>query len=162
MSPLRMSGSVPTSPELIAQEMHRRIRAAGLRITNQRRAICEVLARNGEAFLTVEEILTAAADLAGGIDPSTCHRTLNDLAEVGVVHHIHFGAQPGRWHLTLDHTHQHLACETCGTMTLVPAGRFEGIFAMLRSEYDFHISMHHFAILGQCGRCRSIDRHSDD
>jgi len=150
----------PADPEWITLELHKRIRGAGLRLTNQRRAICEVLAQNGEAFLTVGEILSAAAEVADTLDPSTCHRTLNDLAEIGVVHHIHFGSQPGRWHLTLAHSHQHLACESCGAMPPVPSSRLQETFKMLQSEYNFHVSLHHFAILGQCGQCRRDDKHS--
>jgi len=145
---------LPGNPATAEEALLQRVRQAGLRLTLQRRAICAVLARNQEAFLTVGEIVAEVEEIAGPIDPSTCHRTLRQLADIGAVHHIHLGSQPAKWHLTLEHNHQHLACETCGSVTLVPAGEFQEIFDMLQKECDFYISPHHFAILGQCGRCQ--------
>jgi Fe2+ or Zn2+ uptake regulation protein len=145
--------------QTIESAMHERLRGAGLRLTLPRRAICAALARDPEAFLTVQEILAGAQELGGQIDPSTGHRTLNELARIGLVHHVHFGSQPGRWHLTLEHTHQHLACETCGTLTLVPTSDLQPMFELLRDRHGFHVSLHHFAILGQCDDCRQTAGH---
>jgi Fe2+ or Zn2+ uptake regulation protein len=143
--------------------LHERIKRAGLRLTLPRRAICAVLARHGEGFLTVQEILADAIEgAAGPIDPSTGHRTLNELARIGLVHHVHFGSQPGRWHLTIDHDHQHLACETCGELTLVPTSLLQPTFDRLRDEYGFYVSLHHFAILGQCQSCQATAGHDHD
>jgi Fe2+ or Zn2+ uptake regulation protein len=150
-------------PTKIETLLHERIRRAGLRLTLPRRAICAVLARHGEGFLTVQEILSGAVEEAAGpIDPSTGHRTLNELARIGLVHHVHFGSQPGRWHLTIDHDHQHLACETCGALTLVPTSMLQPTFDRLRDEYGFYVSLHHFAILGQCQNCRATASHGHD
>jgi len=145
---------LPANPAATEEALLQQVRQAGLRLTLQRRAICAVLARSEEAFLTVGEIVAGVEEIARPIDPSTCHRTLRQLAEIGAVHQIHLGSQPAKWHLTLEHTHQHLACETCGAVTLVPASGFQDIFDMVQKECDFHVSLHHFAILGQCGRCR--------
>jgi Fe2+ or Zn2+ uptake regulation protein len=139
--------------------LHERLRTAALRLTLPRRAICAVLARDTEAFLTVQEILAGAEEEAGTIDPSTAHRTLNELSRIGLVHHVHFGSQPGRWHLTLEHTHQHLACETCGKLTLVPTADLQPTFDLLRDRHGFHVSLHHFAMLGQCDSCHRTAVH---
>lgn len=148
-----------TDPATIEAALHDRLRRAGLRLTLPRRAICASLARDPEAFLTVQEILTGAAALAGPIDPSTGHRTLNEFARIGIVHHVHFGSQPGRWHLTLEQTHQHLACESCGRLTLVPTADLQPMFEVLRDRHGFHVSLHHFAILGQCDDCHRAGAH---
>ena len=151
------------NPARLETLLHERIRFAGLRLTLPRRAICAVLARHGEGFLTVQEILAGVAEgAAGPIDPSTGHRTLNELARIGLVHHVHFGSQPARWHLTVDHYHQHLACETCGALTLVPTTLLQPTFDRLKDDYGFYVSLHHFAILGQCESCRETAGHGHD
>lgn len=147
--------------EALRDAIHTKIKEHGLRLTLPRRAICGVLARHGEEFLTVPQILDEAMDEAGApIDPSTGYRTLDELARIGLVHHVHFGTQPGRWHLTIEHDHQHLACETCGSMTAIPESDLRGTFEHLRETYGFSVSPHHFAILGQCADCREREGHT--
>jgi Fe2+ or Zn2+ uptake regulation protein len=133
--------------------IHEKIRSAGLRLTMPRRAICSVLSAHEEEFLTTSEILSAVEAAGSAIDPSTVYRTLDDFAEIGLVHHVHLGSQPGQWHLTVDHDHQHLVCEICGKTTLVPTSEVQPLFEQLRTAYGFHASLHHFAILGHCDDC---------
>ena len=139
----------------LEEAIHTKVRAAGLRLTLPRRAICHELARHGEEFVTAQEILTGVAENGGGpIDPSTGYRTLDEFARIGLVHHVHFGNQPGRWHLTVEHDHLHLVCESCQTMTMVPIDQMQATLDLLRDEHRFHVNVHHFAILGQCDNCR--------
>lgn len=138
----------------VVEALHSAIRSAGLRLTLPRRAICRVLAANSEGFLTVAQILESVEQSAGQIDSSTAYRTLDELARIGLVHHIHFGNQPGKWHLTLDNDHQHLVCETCQKTTLVPLTEIAPMFNHFRDTYQFHTNLHHFAILGHCEDCK--------
>ena len=145
--------------QLIEETLHERIREAGLRLTLPRRAICKVLAANGESFLTAAEILAGAIAEVGHIDSSTACRALDDFAEIGLVHHVHLGNQPGKWHLTLDHDHQHLVCETCGKPTQVPSSDVTAFFDLLKHQFGFTVNAHHFAILGQCETCSAAATH---
>lgn len=140
--------------------IHARIREAGLRLTMPRRAICAVLARNEEGFLTTQEILVRIEAQGVPIDPSTAYRTLDDLAKIGLIHHVHLGNQPGRWHLTVEHDHQHLVCEVCGKTTLVPTSEVQPMFDHLLDAYGFHTRHHHFAIMGHCDACSVESNHS--
>ena len=147
---------------VLEEAIHEKIRAAGLRLTMPRRAICGVLAANEEGFLTTQQILTMVEDQGVPIDPSTAYRTLDDLAEIGLVHHVHLGSQPGRWHLTVDNEHQHLVCEACGKTILVPTAVIQPMFDVLRDSYGFRTRYHHFAILGHCESCAAtVDHHHD-
>ena len=145
--------------KLIEETLHKRIRAAGLRLTLPRRAICKVLAANDENFLTAAEILASAIAEVGQIDPSTAYRALDHFAEIGLVHHVNLGSQPSKWHLTLDHDHQHLVCETCGKTTLVPSSEVTAFFALLKDRFGFTVNADHFAILGQCESCSTAAPH---
>lgn len=139
--------------------IHERIREAGLRLTMPRRAICAVLASNDEGFLTTQEILSRIEAQGVPIDPSTAYRTLDDLAKIGLIHHVHLGNQPGRWHLTMEHDHQHLVCEVCGKTTLVPTEEVQPMFDHLLTAYGFHTRHHHFAIMGNCDSCSAGPDH---
>jgi Fur family transcriptional regulator, ferric uptake regulator len=144
----------------LEEKIHAKVRAGGLRLTLPRRAICSELARHGERFVTAQEILAGVAENSPGpIDPSTGYRTLDEFARIGLVHHVNLGNQPGRWHLTLEHDHLHMVCETCERMTLVPVTEMQGTFDLLRDRHKFHVNLHHFAILGQCNDCRESVGH---
>lgn len=143
----------------VEEALHRAIRGAGLRLTLPRRAICRVLAKNGEGFITAADLIGQIEAQSLSIDSSTVYRTLDELARIGLVHHVHLGSQPGRWHLTIDHDHQHLVCEGCGRTILVPAAEVEPMFERFRTEYGFTINTHHFAILGFCDECRARTDH---
>lgn len=137
-----------------------RIQGAGLRLTLPRRAICRVLADSEEAFLSASMIVERVAATAGQVDASTVYRTLDELARIGLVHLIHLGnAQPGVWHLTLDHDHEHLVCEGCGRTIEVPQSDFAPLYDVLRSKYGFRPNAHHFAYMGLCRDCEHPTGH---
>jgi Fe2+ or Zn2+ uptake regulation protein len=61
--------------------------------------------------------------------------------------------------LTLDHDHQHLACETCGKAILVPSSEVTAFFNILKGQFGFTVNADHFAILGQCESCSAAGPH---
>jgi Fur family ferric uptake transcriptional regulator len=107
-----------------AEDMHEALRASGLRITLARRVICRILAEADEEHLTAAEILDRANTVAGAVDQSTVYRTLEALANLGYVQHVH------------------IAHDDLG-----PA------FASVRNKYGFVPDSTHFAILGHCKDC---------
>jgi Fur family ferric uptake transcriptional regulator len=131
-----------------------RLREAGLRLTLPRRAICRVLADSEEQFLSASMIVERVSETAGHLDASTVYRTLDELARIGLVHHLHLAnGQPGTWHITLDHDHEHLVCESCGKTIEVPRTEFAQLYDVLRDKYGFETNPHHFAFLGHCDEC---------
>jgi Fe2+ or Zn2+ uptake regulation protein len=138
-----------TRADLLLEAMRR----AGLRLTLARRAICRVLGDSKEDFLTAATILERVTRIAGVIDPSTVYRTLDDLARLGYLHHVHLGSLPGAWHVTVDHNHQHLVCEGCGRTITVPLAELAPGFDVIKDRYRFRPNAHHFAILGYCENC---------
>lgn len=146
----------------VEEAMHARIRDAGLRLTMPRRAICAVLAANGEAFVSSGEVLAAVERDTGPIDPSTVYRTLDEFARIGLVHHVHHGNQPGQWHLTVNHDHLHLVCEECGSTQLVPTDSVQSILDLFENEYRFRAYLHHFAVLGRCESCLARKKSTHD
>lgn len=150
-----MAGDVLTE-DLLTE----RIRRAGLRLTLPRRAICRVLAASQGEFLSAATVAERVADQAGQVDASTVYRTLDELGRIGLVHHIQLGnGQPGMWHVTIRHDHEHLLCERCGTTIEVPRAEFAVLYDTLRAKYGFQASDHHFAYLGVCEECDPLPGH---
>ena len=140
-----------TEDELLAA-----IREAGMRVTLARRAICGALAASEDAYLTASEIQERVSERSGDIDSSTIYRTLDEFTRLGLIHHIHVGSnQQGLWHLTMDHSHQDLVCEGCGTTIIVPLEDVAPTHQMLQEKYGFTVKIHHYAIVGHCETCES-------
>lgn len=141
-----MAESTLTVDDLISE-----LKEAGLRLTEPRRAVCEVLAASPDAHLTPVEILERARRLAGRpIDPSTVYRTLDAFAGAGLVRHVHLGHGPGVYHLDTGQEHHHLVCEVCGRVVDVPLSEFSDLMRHLEHEYGFVADGLHFALSGRC------------
>ena len=151
-----MSNDVILTEDLLIE----RIREAGLRLTLPRRAVVRALAASDEPFISARLIIDHVRESAGRIEASTVYRILDDLARIGLVHHIPLGdGRAGRWHITLDHDHEHLVCEVCGRTLEIPHTEFAPLYELLRSRYGFQTNPHHFAFLGSCEDCGPQDGH---
>ncbi len=139
-----------------AEDMHEALRASGLRLTLARRVIVRVLAGAEEEHLTAAEILERTNRVADGIDQSTVYRTLDALADLGYVQHVHIGHGAGFYHLSADNAHHHLVCERCGTAINIPQEDLGPAFASVRDKYGFMPDSTHFAILGHCADCFGV------
>lgn len=139
----------PAAADLIAA-----LRSRGLRITQARRAICEVLAGSHEDHLSAADILEhARAAGPGDINQSTVYRTLDVLEELGHLHHVHMGHGPGVYHLSEESDHQHLVCEQCGRSVEVPMEELAPVLATVTTRYGFVADTVHFALVGRCEDC---------
>lgn len=137
-----------------------RMREEGLRLTLPRRAVVRALVDCDEPFVSARMIIDYVLQSAGRIEASTVYRVLDDLARIGLVHHIPLrNGQSGRWHVTLNHDHEHLVCEFCGTTVAIPASEFAPLFELLRRKYGFQTNPHHFAFLGFCDDCGPQNDH---
>lgn len=145
-----MAGEVPVTEDLLIERM----REAGLRLTLPRRAVVRALATSEETFVSARMIIDRVLQNAGRIESSTVYRILDDLARIGLVHHIHLkNGKSGKWHVTLSHDHEHLVCENCGNTVQVPQVEFAPLYDLLSSKYGFRTNPHHFAFVGYCRDC---------
>ena len=133
-----------------AEDLIRGVRAAGLRVTRPRRAVCAVLADAGSDHLTAGAI---AARVGGRVDLSTVYRTLDALEGLGLVEHVHLGHGPGAYHLVPASPHHHLVCEVCGRTVDVPIGDLEAAIETVTAPLGFVPDAAHFAIVGRCSEC---------
>jgi Fur family ferric uptake transcriptional regulator len=134
-----------------------RIREKGGRATDARRATIRILLDSGQSHLSAEDIVSQVKLEHPEVVESTIYRNLATLEELGVVEHVHLGHGPSTYHLT-DDGHEHLLCESCGTVIEVPEETFAPLADLLASIYGFQIHPRHFAIMGRCRRCQSQRR----
>lgn len=139
---------------LTADDLVAALKGKSLRITNARRAICEVLAASRDDHLSASDILDRArARTASGINQSTVYRTLDVLEELGFLHHVHLGHGAGIYHLSDALDHQHLVCERCGKTVEIPLEEVAPVLAAVTARYGFVAESLHFALVGSCEEC---------
>jgi Fur family ferric uptake transcriptional regulator len=129
------------------------LRSRGGRVTVPRRAVLAALLAS-DGHVTAEELTRVVHRRHPDIHESTVYRTLDMLAELDVVDHVHLGHGAAVYHLA-DDRHQHLLCRACGAVVEVPDDLFAALRRHLERHYGFELSLRHFALGGTCRRCRA-------
>jgi Fur family transcriptional regulator, ferric uptake regulator len=129
------------------------VRKHGGRITSSRRLLLRALF-DSNGHQTAEDLADEVQKQAPDIHLSTIYRNLDELERLGVIVHAHLGHGPATYHLASS-AHGHFVCEECGKMIEVPNSLFGGLAKAARSQFDFTIDPHHFAMLGRCADCAS-------
>jgi Fe2+ or Zn2+ uptake regulation protein len=143
-----------TATAITAAEIVARLVEGGGRRTASRQAIAEVIAEAGSHF-TAEEMARRVQHRFPSVNISTVYRTLDALADLGVVDHVHFGHGRAVYHLR-DEAHHHLYCERCERVEELPADKLGSFVKLLEGEYGFELDRRHFAIVGTCRACRAL------
>ena len=127
------------------------LRARGLRMTPQRRAIvAEVMKAQGHISPTA--ITRKIQGDMPGVNASTVYRTLTLLEEVGVLQHSHLesGAE---YHRAEEAEHIHLVCGNCGDDDSLSLKEADALQELIRHHHGFQADLTHFAITGRCRAC---------
>lgn len=136
-----------------AEDLLSALRAAGMRITTARTALCEVLAAGPEDHHTALELRARAeARIGGRIDPSTVYRTIEVLQDLGLVDHVHTGQGTTVVHL-VEEPHHHLSCRVCGKFVDIPAAEALAALRSVSERHGFAADTLHFALVGTCEGC---------
>ncbi len=106
----RSLGGRPTP----AETMLARLRAAGLKLTPQRRAIVRELASDA-SHPTAQELFERLLPVLPGMSFATVYNTLGALAEAGLCEARSFGPGPTRFDPNTA-PHHHAVCDGCGTV----------------------------------------------
>ncbi len=129
------------------------LRANGGRVTAPRRAILSALLETG-SHVTAPELADVVQQRHPDVHLTTIYRTLETLADLGVIAHVHLGHGRAVFHMA-DEAHQHLVCERCGTVVEVPDEVFADLGHRIDTEYGFKLHPDHFALGGLCRQCQA-------
>lgn len=132
-----------------------RLRAAGVRITAPRRVVVAALAESG-SHVTAEELHERVRSSHPDVSVSSVYRTMDLLAEQGIVDHVHLGHGPAQYHLTEEH-HAHLVCNSCGSITELGPDLSAPFADEVADRLGFRLDLGHFALTGWCESCRPSD-----
>lgn len=143
------------TPEQTVERVVDHLRAHGHRITMPRRAVIDVLART-DGHPTVDRIAADVAERWPGMALTTVYRTLETLAELGVVNHVHLAAGTA-YHLADTAggrpEHVHAQCRECHRVFDLPDGLLDDVRRQVGASTGFRLEPTHVALSGLCADC---------
>ena len=135
------------------------LREQAQRVTAGRRAVIRALAHLG-GHPTAAQVETAVTELSPGVHRATVYRTLETLATLGVVTHVHMTHGTTAYHLaarTASRAHLHARCRLCGAVVDLPPDLLDDVRERVRAAGGFEVDPAHVALSGTCADCTRLD-----
>ncbi len=131
----------------------RALNVTGLRVTNQRSLILEII-RRGQGHLDAEEVYRRARGKHPHLSLSTVYRTLRLFKKLGLVEEVHFDDAHHHYEVKPSTEHHHLACLGCGKVIefRYPLARY--VKRNVAEAKDFDIVETEIHMTGYCRKCR--------
>jgi Fur family transcriptional regulator, ferric uptake regulator len=149
-----MSGShsMTADARTRAEQAWQALAAVGARRTLARALVIEALAR-AEGHLSVTSIHARIAGDHPEVNISTVHRTVAFLVDNGAAHVLPW---PGEaLYGLIDTPHHHAVCDTCGTVSEIPAPALSAAVASAEDSSDFQLGDSGLTLFGRCPACRA-------
>ena len=132
----------------------RYLRGRGLRSTDARRKIVEVVLDTDDHF-TAEELLDLIKERGHRVSRASVYRTLSLLCEGGFVESREFQRGQLMYELMVgqDH-HDHLICTKCDRIVEFENDEIEKLQEQVAAKHGFRLESHSLRLFGTCPDCR--------
>lgn len=133
----------------------------GLKVTNQRVAILEVLNCRPGKHLTAEEIYNYVRRKYPEIGLATVYRTIQLLSELDVIDKLNLDDGYVRYEIggknkkEASHHHHHLICLDCGNIYAFQDDLLERLEERIKEDLGFDVVDHEVKLYGHCKKCRN-------
>ncbi|MCU1642128.1 MAG: Zinc uptake regulation protein [Nocardia sp.] len=129
-------------------------KTVGVRSTRQRSAIAALLTDIDE-FRSAQELHDELRRRGEGIGLTTVYRTLQSLAEAGLVDVLRTDSGESVYRQCSTGHHHHLVCRSCGSTVEVEGPTVEAWADSVAAEHGFSDISHTMEIFGTCRSCSS-------
>ena len=130
------------------------LKKAGLKNTQPRRRILEIMDKASDHHMSAEDIYRELIEAGEEIGLATVYRVLTQFEEAGLVVRHHF--EGGQSVFELDHGehHDHLVCVKCARVEEFVDDLIESRQQEIAKKAGFAITDHSLNIYGICGDCQ--------
>ena len=131
------------------------LKDAGLKVTNPRSKILDVLQSNPGMHLSADEIHIKLVDHNESIGLATVYRVLTQLELAGLIQKNQFSDNQSSYEIKKQH-HDHLICTKCGKIIEFMDNNLEALQEEISDKYDFRLDSHVMTLFGVCkdGNCK--------
>lgn len=133
--------------------IQRKLKDKGYKLTNQRKAIIEVLFEHKEHFLTAEDIYIKSIEKLPDTNFSTIYRNLSMLEDAGIIHNTQIDGSASVYGLisNMNH-HHHIICKNCGKTEAIDFCPLEEMWSRIDNK-SFTLTGHKLELYGLCMDC---------
>jgi Fe2+ or Zn2+ uptake regulation protein len=128
-----------------------RIRTAGLRVTDSRRAVFEALEQRPHA--SADELFARVSVSVPHTSLQSVYNALGDFEAAGIVRRIEPAGRPGLFELRVDDNHHHLVCSGCGRVEDVDCAVGPAPCLTPSDAHGFSIAAAEVTFWGLCPAC---------
>jgi Fur family ferric uptake transcriptional regulator len=127
---------------------------AGYRLTAPRRTLAGLIAAQAGHF-TAEELLAASARGRLRLGRATIFRSLDVLADLGVVERLDLPSGEHAFVACEPAHHHHVVCSACGRSRGVADSGLERVAAAIGRETGYRVDTHRLELFGLCPTCQA-------
>lgn len=135
-----------------------RLAARHHKLTTQRRTVLGVFISHPGEHLSAEDVYGILRDGDTDIGLATVYRSLELLAEIGILQKMEFGDGCSRYEVGTmradEHQHHHLLCLKCGKVEEFDADLLDDLERDVSEKSAFRIVDHQVKFLGYCRDCQ--------
>jgi Fur family ferric uptake transcriptional regulator len=128
-----------------------RLRAAGLRVTDSRRAVVEALVERPHA--SADELFAIVARSVPATSLQSVYNALGDFVDAGLARRIEPAGRPGLFELRVDDNHHHLVCSECGAVEDVDCVAGEAPCLAPGDAHGYTVRVAEVTFWGVCPAC---------
>jgi len=146
---------------LDTEEMGRRLKARGLRLTRQRRAVLQAVAE-ADSSVSPLQVFDAARERCPELGLTTVYRTLDVLSEVGALRRVH-GHERCEAFVPAGAAHGHtVVCARCGRVTEFTDCDLQAVAEAAARQTGYRITDHFLQLAGVCATCAASEAAAGD
>ena len=140
-------------PETSLQQMIERLKESHYRITPQRYAVLNVLAKSPD-HPSAENIYADLNDNYPTMSLATVYKTINLLKREGEILELEFSDLGNRYDGNKPYPHPHVICTECGKIIDPTQLYLDEITSKMMEETGFKLLTHHLDFFGICPDCQ--------
>lgn len=140
--------TLPPAPRPDAAAM---LRSAGLRVTDPRRAVLDVLAVT--PHVSADEVYRGVAGVLPATSLQSVYNALADFTEAGLTRRIEPAGHPGLFELRVADNHHHLVCTGCGRVEDVDCAVGAAPCLTPSDDCGFRVAAAEVTFWGLCADC---------
>ena len=129
-----------------------RVRAAGRRVTPQRKLVLRILAEAG-GHLDAREVYDQARLHDRRVSLATVYRALHTLRDLGLVRELHLDEEHHHYEMDGQDGHSHLVCLRCGRVVEVDSRAFTEAARATGEMHGFAVTRAQVELTGTCADC---------
>ena len=130
------------------------LRKAGLKVTLPRVKILQIMESSDTKHLSAEDVYKALIEADEDVGLATVYRVLTQFETAGLVMRHHFEGGSSVFELTTVDHHDHIVCQSCGSVEEFYDEVIEDRQEKIARKYGFKITDHSMYLYGVCKNCQ--------